>query len=216
MSDDALWKLVNGPAKPKLGLDLSNRHNVREDATGKFAVKPTDAPGQPEPTTGIGNNGSLRHPASGKTLILKRAGVAYTTALIASAYGIKLSNKQMNEPGSTLVKLNSKQLLKLLDAVQAEFDELNGDDSQDPAKPQSKLSAAEKEGRVSSTGPRSGFGVPMKELRSGGLVAASNADHGATILTPTNYEPWESIEQGSQPALSQLSQDILNSIPRTN
>ena len=208
IGDAALWAAISVPQKPKLGLDLS-RHDVRGDG-GMFAPKETAAaPGKP--ATGIGNNGSVKSPLDGSVLMLKRSGKFFTTALIAMSYGIKLSKRQEAEPGSTYVPLTGKQATKILEAVEAQC--MGLDDAPDPNKQASALTKAEREGRVSSTGPRSGFGVPMKELRSGGLVQASNADHSWDILTPIETTPW--IEVGDVP-LSQLSQEIRNSIPRTN
>lgn len=202
--DAALWAAISVPQRPKLNLDLS-RHDVRGDG-GQFAPKETaTAPVKPAPL-----NGSIKHPLDGRVLMLKRSGRFFTTALIAMSFGIKLSKRQESEPGSTYVPLTGKQATKILAAVESQC--MGLEDAPDPNKPASALTKAEREGRVSSTGPRSGFGVPMKQLKSGGWVQSnSNTDMPSVILTPTETSPWEWIEQGTQ-KLSQLSKDILKGI----
>lgn len=211
MSDDALWKLVNGPAKPKLNLDLS-RHDHRGDA-GKFAVKPTDTPGKPAPDAGIGLNGSIRHPQSQNTLIIRKNGQSFTTAGIAMQYGIKLKASQENESISALVPLTGKQLEKLLSAVSDECMGLSDDDTPDPATKNTAAKAMRssmKEGRQSSTGKPYPFGRKMRQLKSGGYVEAANpADMPKVILTDPLYGDW--VLQGNQ-ATSQLSKEILKGI----
>lgn len=213
MSDQPLWDLVNGPPRKKLNLDLS-RHDHRGDA-GKFAVKPTAAPGKPDPTGGIGNNGSIKDPRTGSTLIIRKGGTNYTTSLIALAYGVKLPAKYENLPGSTLIPLSRKQLVKLLATVEAQCSEL--DSAPDPNRPQSALKSSEREGRVSSTGKRAPFGVPMEAAPGGGLRAKSgtysNTGMPDVLLTP--YLPGDWVETG-EVQLSPLSQEIRNSIPRSN